>query len=198
MVIILAVLFPACALAAQTSWAVLDAERGVFLGEEAGSALRPPASLAKMMTLYLTFEAISAGRISWDDEIKVSRNASTKIPTKLWLKPGTTITVREAVDGMIIISANDAATAVAEHFSGSEAAFARVMTRRGKQLGLKNTVFSSPSGLTNNRKQMTTARDMALLGLALQRDFPREFLLFSQPSFTFRGKLLKGHNNLMY
>ncbi len=183
---------------ADVSWAVLDADRGVFLGQDGGSRTRPPASLAKMMTLYLTFEAIRDGRLRWDDRIVVSRNASIKIPTKLWVKPGDTISVREAVDGMIIISANDAAAAVGEHLAGSEAAFGRMMTQRGKRLGLKNTVFSNPSGLTDGRKQATTARDMALLGMALQRDFPKEYRLFSQPSFVFRGKLRKGHNNLMY
>src|SRR5690606_21281729 len=86
--------------AADTSWAMLDADRGVFLGDEGGSRVRPPASLAKVMTLYITFEALRAGRLHWDGRIVVSRNASVKIPTKLWVKPGDTISVREAVDGM--------------------------------------------------------------------------------------------------
>jgi D-alanyl-D-alanine carboxypeptidase/D-alanyl-D-alanine carboxypeptidase (penicillin-binding protein 5/6) len=184
--------------AADTSWAMLDADRGVFLGDEGGSRVRPPASLAKMMTLYITFEALRAGRLHWDDRIVVSRNASVKIPTKLWVKAGDTISVREAVDGMIVVSANDAATAIGEHMAGSEAAFGRVMTQRAKRLGMRSTVFSNPSGLTDGHRQATTARDMALLGLALRRDFPKEYRLFSQPSFVFRGKLRRGHNNLMY
>lgn len=183
---------------ADVSWAVLDAGSGRFLGQEKAAEIHPPASLAKMMTLYLTFEAIRAGRLKWDDRIVVSRNASIKIPMKLRVKPGNTISVREAVNGMIVISANDAAAAIGEHLAGSEAAFARLMTQRAKRLGLKDTVFTNPSGLTDGRKQSTTARDMALLGLALQRDFPAEYALFSQRSFVFRGKLLRGHNNLMY
>jgi D-alanyl-D-alanine carboxypeptidase/D-alanyl-D-alanine carboxypeptidase (penicillin-binding protein 5/6) len=184
--------------AVATSWAVLDADKGVFLGDEGGSHIQPPASLAKMMTLYLTFEAIHQGRLGWNDRIRFSRNASAKIPMKLWVRPGDAISVREAVDGMIVISANDAATAIGEHLSGSEAAFGRLMTRRARQLGMRSTIFTNPSGLTDGRRQATTARDMALLGLALKRDFPAEYHLFSKPSFVFRGKRLNGHNNLMY
>lgn len=192
------ILAGAAAAVADTSWAMLDADKGVFLGDEGGSRVRPPASLAKMMTLYVTFEALRDGRLHWDDRIVVSRNASVKIPTKLWVKPGDTISVREAVDGMIVVSANDAATAIGEHMAGSEVAFGRLMTQRAKRLGMRSTVFSNPSGLTDGRRQATTARDMALLGLALKRDFPKEYRLFAQPSFVFRGKLRRGHNNLMY
>lgn len=195
---VVSILAGAAMAAADTSWAILDADQGVFLGEDGGSRVRPPASLAKMMTLYITFKALRAGRLHWDDRIVVSRNASAKIPTKLWVKPGDTISVREAVNGMIIISANDAAAAIGEHMAGSEAAFGRLMTQRAKRLGMRSTVFSNPSGLTDGRRQTTTARDMALLGSALRRDFPSEYSLFSQPSFVFRGKLRRGHNNLMY
>lgn len=181
-----------------SSWVVLDADSGVVLGERDGGHVQPPASLAKMMTLYLTFEALRDGQLRWDERIAVSRNASAKIPMKLWVKPGGTISVREAVDGMIVISANDAAAAMGERLAGSEAAFGRLMTRRGRQLGLRNTVFTNPSGLSDGHRQTTTARDMARLGLALQRDFPREYGRFSQPSFVYRGMRLKGHNNLMY
>ncbi len=193
-----AVVLSAGAAMAKTSWAVLDADRGVFVGEDGGRRVQPPASLAKMMTIYLVFEAIRDGRLHWNDRIVVSRNASRKIPTKLWVKPGGSITVREAVNGMIVVSANDAAAAIGEHLAGSEAAFGRLMTRKGRKLGLKHTVFTNPSGLTDGRRQTTTARDMALLGLALQCDFPKEYRLFSQRSFVFRGKRRRGHNNLMY
>jgi len=201
---VFAVLFMAAAVslgagaAKATSWAVLDADSGVFLGEDGGNHVQPPASLAKMMTLYLAFEALRDGRLHWDDRITVSRNASAKIPMKLWIKPGKTISVREAVDGMIVISANDAAAAIGEHLAGSEAAFGRLMTKRGRQLGLKNTIFTNPSGLSDGHRQTTTARDMARLGRALQRDFPKEYKRFSQASFVYRGKRLRGHNNLMY
>ncbi|PLP60672.1 D-alanyl-D-alanine carboxypeptidase [Mesorhizobium loti] len=183
---------------ADVSWLVLDTQTGNVLGHENAGKRHAPASLAKLMTLYLTFEAIQQGKLGWDDEIVISKNAAAKIPMKLWLKPGETISVREAVNGMIVISANDAAAAVGEHLSGSEATFARLMTKRARQLGLRNTIFANPSGLTDQTSQLTTARDMAVLGMALERDFPKQFGLFSQPSFVFRGKRLKGHNNLMH
>lgn len=186
------------AIATEMAWIVVDVDTGRVLEQENAGDKLPPASLAKMMTLYLTFDAIKSGRLHWDDRIVVSRNASAKIPMKLWVKPGETISVREAINGMIVISANDAASAIGEHLAGSETAFARQMTLRGRQLGLRNTIFANASGLTDKTKQLTTARDMALLGLALKRDFPVEYRLFSQPSFVYRGKRLKGHNNLMY
>ncbi|MCX8997725.1 D-alanyl-D-alanine carboxypeptidase [Rhizobiaceae bacterium BDR2-2] len=194
----LAVLAGSSAAFAATSWAMLDARTGRFVGEDGGQRLHPPASLAKMMTIYVTFEALKSGRLKWNDRIAFSANASSKIPMKLGVRPGDSITVREAVDSMVVLSANDTAAAVGEHLAGSEAAFARVMTQKARQLGMRDTVFANPSGLTDRDTQVTTARDMAILGLALQRNFPREFALFSQPSFTFRGKVKKGHNNLMY
>lgn len=193
-----AALLSANAAMADMSWAVLDTQTGNILGHENAGRRHAPASLAKLMTLYLTFEAIQKGKLAWDDQIVFSKNASAKIPMKLWIKPGDSISVRDAVNGMIVISANDAAAAIGEHLSGSETAFARLMTKRGRQLGLRNTVFANPSGLTDRSSQLTTARDMAVLGMALERDFPKLFSLFSQPSFVFRGKRLKGHNNLMY
>lgn len=183
---------------ADNSWIVIDSDSGRVLGQENANSLHAPASLAKMMTLYLTFEALKTGSLKWEDRIPVSQNASRKVPMKLWLKAGDTISVKEAVDGMIVISANDAATVVGEYMAGSEAAFAKLMTRRGRQIGLKSTVFANPSGLTAPLSQLTTARDMATLGTALKRDFPENYPLIGQPSFVFRGKLLKGHNNLMY
>lgn len=193
-----AVLLSAGTATADVSWLVLDTQTGTVLGHENAGKRHAPASLAKLMTIYLAFEAIERGKLGWDDEIAISKNAAAKIPMKLWLKPGESISVREAVNGMIVISANDAAAAIGEHMAGSEAAFARLMTKRGRQLGLRNTIFANPSGLTDRTSQLTTARDMAVLGMALERDFPKLFGLFSQPSFVFHGKRLKGHNNLMY
>lgn len=188
----------ASAAGAASSWAMLDAKTGRFIGEDDGQRLHPPASLAKMMTIYLTFEAVRSGKLDWNDRVRISKNAAAKIPMKLGVKAGDTISVREAVNSMIVLSANDVAAAMGEHLAGSEAAFARVMTQRARKLGMKNTVFANPSGLTDKVQQLTTARDMALLGLALRRDFPREYPLFSQASFSFRGKNYRGHNNLMY
>ncbi|MBN9138671.1 D-alanyl-D-alanine carboxypeptidase [Phyllobacterium sp.] len=183
--------------AADQPWLVLDVPTGKVLGEGNGYAPHGPASLAKMMTLYLTFEAIRKGKLKWDDRIVMSANAARKIPAKLWMRGGDTLSVREAVDAMIILSANDAASAMGEHLAGSEARFAQQMTQRARQLGLRNTVFRNASGLTE-KGQTTTARDMAVLGVAVMRDFPKEYGLFSQRSFVFRGRQINGHNNLMY
>ncbi|MBA8903521.1 D-alanyl-D-alanine carboxypeptidase [Phyllobacterium sp. P30BS-XVII] len=193
----LAVGLPVVAQAAEQPWFVLDVSTGKVLGEGNANTPHGPASLAKMMTLYLTFEAIRKGRLHWDDRIAVSANAARKVPAKLWMRAGDTLSVREAVNGMIILSANDAASAMGEHLGGTEARFAQQMTMRGRQLGLRNTVFRNASGLTE-KGQSTTARDMATLGVAVMRDFPKEYGLFSQRSFVFRGKQINGHNNLMY
>ncbi|MFQ0813770.1 D-alanyl-D-alanine carboxypeptidase [Brucella anthropi] len=183
---------------ANTSWVVFDADSGRILGQDDANVQRAPASLAKMMTLYLTFEGLKTGTLHWDDAMPVSKNAAAKVRMKLWLKPGETITVRDAVNAMIIVSANDAATVMGEYIAGSEAAFGRLMTQRARQIGMKSTFFVNPSGLTAKATQLTTARDMAVLGMALRRDFPDRYALFSQRSFTFRDRVRNGHNNLMY
>ncbi len=180
------------------SWVVYDADSGRMLGQNGSNVQHAPASLAKMMSLYLAFEAIKTGRLHWDDEMVVSKNAAAKVKMKLWLKPGQTLTVRDAVHAMIIISANDAATVLGEHIAGSEAAFGRLMTGRARQLGMKSTVFVNPSGLTAAQTQFTTPSDMAVLGMALRRDFPEEYALFSQRTYAYHGRVLNGHNNLMY
>ncbi|MDO1583717.1 D-alanyl-D-alanine carboxypeptidase [Rhizobium oryzicola] len=198
--LLLATSMAATAVAAQRqmSWAVMDAKTGRIIADEGGKTMHPPASLAKMMTLYLTFEALRSGRLHWDDKIKMSSNAASKVRMKLNVKAGTTITVREAVNSMIIISANDAATAMGEHLAGSEAAFGRMMTEKARRLGMKSTIFVTPSGLTAKTRQVTTPEDMARLGLALKRDFPANYQLFAQRTYNFRGRVLHGHNNLMY
>lgn len=193
-----ATLFCTTAVQANTSWVVIDAKTGQTLGEDDANMQRAPASLAKMMTVYLTFEALKTGRLHWDDEMPVSKNAAAKPRMKLWVKAGQTISVRDAVNAMIILSANDVATVVGEHIGGSELAFGRLMTRRARQLGMRSTIFVNPSGLTDTSTQLTTAHDMAVLGIALNRDFPQEYQLFSQRSFTYNGRPYNGHNNLMY
>ncbi|GAK69013.1 peptidase S11 family protein [Agrobacterium rubi TR3 = NBRC 13261] len=175
---------------------VMDAKTGKVLASQNADVRNYPASLTKMMTLYMVFEALNDGRLSWDQRITMSRQAAAVIPSKLWVKAGTTFTVREAVYGMIVKSANDMAEGMGDHIGGSEAKFAQMMTRRAHQLGMTKTVFRNASGLPNNA-QVTTARDMAKLGLALQRDFPREYKLFAMQSFKFRGKTIRGHNRLM-
>ncbi|MBX5068524.1 D-alanyl-D-alanine carboxypeptidase family protein [Rhizobium lentis] len=187
---------PLAALAGSASL-ILDARTGKVLASENADTLNHPASLTKMMTLYLTFEALKRGRIAWDTPIKMSKYAAARPPTKLGVKAGGTITVREAVYGMIVKSANDAAAAIGETLGGSEAGFARMMTAKARQLGMSRTVFVNASGLPDGR-QVTTARDMSTLGVALMKNYPNEYRLFSMASFNFRGKTVRGHNNLMY
>jgi len=191
-------IFCATSAMANISWVVFDADSGVVLGQDDSNEQHAPASLAKMMTLYLTFEALKTGRLHWDDQMPVSKNAAAKVRMKLWLKAGETISVRDAINGMIIVSANDAATVVGEYLGGSEAGFGRLMTQRARNLGMKSTYFVNPSGLTAKMTQLTTARDMAVLGMSLRRDFPQEYALFSQRSFSYNGRPFNGHNNLMY
>ncbi|QSZ57510.1 peptidase M15 [Rhizobium sp. ZX09] len=176
---------------------IMDANTGKVLAARNADVLNHPASLTKMMTLYLTFEALHAGKLRWDQKITMSKNGASVIPSKLYVRQGQTFTVREAIYGMIVKSANDMAEGMGDHLGGSEARFAEMMTRKARQLGMTKTVFRNASGLPN-KSQVTTARDMAKLGLALQRDFPKEYSLFATQSFNFRGKRIRGHNNLMY
>jgi serine-type D-Ala-D-Ala carboxypeptidase (penicillin-binding protein 5/6) len=176
---------------------IYDASSGKVLASENAETINHPASLTKMMTLYITFEALKARKIRWDDEIVMTPNAASKIPFKLGVKAGQTITVREAVYGMAIRSANDAAAAMGDHLGGSEERFGAIMTAKARRLGMRSTVFRNASGLPDDA-QVTTARDMAVLAIALIRDYPKEYQIFSQRSFTFRGRTIKGHNNLMY
>lgn len=175
---------------------VVDAATGRVLEADNADQLNYPASLTKMMTLYLTFEAIRDGKLKWDDRLVLSQNAESKDPYKFAVGAGKTISVKEAVLGMIVISANDAAVAIAEHMAGSEAVFGKIMTEKAHMLGMLDTVFTNPAGLPDPR-QVTTANDMATLGLALMRDFPTDYKLFSTRHFVFRGMKLHGHNKVM-
>ncbi|WP_137131595.1 D-alanyl-D-alanine carboxypeptidase family protein [Rhizobium sp. FY34] len=175
---------------------LIDARTGKVLEAESPQELNFPASLTKMMTLYMTFEALHDGRFTWDKRLTISENANGKEPFKFAIGAGNTISVREAVTGMIVLSTNDAATAVAETLGGSEARFGEMMTAKAHALGMSRTVFRNPAGLPDPA-QVTTAEDMAVLGLALMRDFPEEFKLFSQKSMVFRGMKLRGHNGVL-
>lgn len=176
---------------------LLDARTGEVLASENPDELNHPASLTKMMSVYMALDAIRAGKISWDSPVPISKHAASRPPTKLFVKAGDTITVREAVLAMIVKSANDAAAALGEKLGGSEEGFAALMTRKARQLGMMNTTFFNASGLPHDQ-QFTTARDMSTLGVALMRDFPKDYELFATKSFKFRGKTINGHNNLMY
>ncbi len=172
---------------------LVDAATGTILEAENAEMVLYPASLTKMMTLYLTFEALHSGRFDWDQRLVISQNANDKEPYKFAVGAGNTISVREAVMGMVVLSTNDAATAVAETLAGSEEAFGQMMTLKARELGMTSTVFTNPSGLPDPR-QVTTATDMARLGLALIRDFPEEYKLFASRGMTFRGMKFRGHN----
>jgi D-alanyl-D-alanine carboxypeptidase (penicillin-binding protein 5/6) len=176
---------------------LLDARTGEVLASENPDELNHPASLTKMMSVYMVLDAIKAGKLSWDSPVPFSKHAASRPPTKLFVKAGDTITVREAVLAMIVKSANDAAAAVGEKIGGSEEGFAALMTRKARSLGMMNTTFFNASGLPH-AQQFTTARDMSTLGVALMRDFPKDYELFATKSFKFRGKTITGHNNLMY
>ena len=175
---------------------VVDARTGKQIFEVNSTAPRYPASLTKMMTLYLTFEALESGRITKETPIPVSANAARQPPTKLHLRTGETIDVDTAIRALVVKSANDVAVAVAEYLGGSEEQFAAAMTAKARQLGMRSTVFRNASGLPDEG-QHTTARDMALLGMALRRRFPQHYHYFSDRDFMFRGKQVRGHNDML-
>jgi len=175
---------------------IVDANTGKVLHAQAADEPRFPASLTKMMTLYILFGEIEQGRLSYDSKITFSAKATEVAPSKLGLKAGETITVLEAIKALVVKSANDVAVAVSETIGGTEYQFARLMTDRARQIGMTSTTFRNASGLPNPA-QKTTARDMVTLGLRLQDDFPNHYRLFSTPSVTINGKTYKTHNTLM-
>ncbi len=175
---------------------VIDTKSGEVLHAADPDAPRYPASLTKMMTLYLLFGSISSRKTSLRTEIGMSAHCAALPPSKLGLKPGETIAVRDAILALVVKSANDVACAVGEHLSGSEAAFAQEMTARARRLGMTRTVFRNASGLPDPA-QVTTARDMATLGQALQDDFPRSFSYFKTKTFTWGGRTYLNHNKLL-
>ena len=175
---------------------VIDAETGRVLSEMNADAITYPASLTKMMTLYLTFEALNSGRLRLDQYLPVSSEAASKSPTKLHLVPGDSVQVHDLILGIVTKSANDAAAVLAEGLAGSEPAFADRMTAKARQLGMTNTVYRNASGLPDP-EQRTTARDVAQLALALYHDFPREYRYFATRQFFFRGRVILTHNHLL-
>ena len=175
---------------------VIDANSGTVLHSTNPDALRHPASLTKIMTLYLLFEQLEAGKLKLESELKVSAEAAGQSPTKLGLKPGTTLKAEDAIKGMVTRSANDAAVVVAEAIAGDEDEFAKLMTRKAQSLGMSRTVYRNASGLPDD-EQVTTARDQALLGRAIQERFPRYYKYFSTRSFNFRGQSIGNHNHLL-
>jgi D-alanyl-D-alanine carboxypeptidase len=175
---------------------VIDANTGQMLYGVNATDRRYPASLTKMMTLYLLFEAMDQGRVTRETQIPVSPHAAAMPPTKLHFRPGETIDIDSAIRAMVTKSANDVAVAVGEYLGGTETRFAGLMNEKARQLGMLNTVFQNASGLPEPA-QHTTAYDMARLGLALRQRFPQYYYYFSIESFAFRGKLIRGHNKVL-
>lgn len=175
---------------------VVDVKTGKTLYSASADELRFPASLTKVMTLYIVFEELEAGRLRMDTPLKVSAYAAARPPSKLGLRPGSTIQVKDAILALVTKSANDVAAVIAENIGGSEARFADRMTRTARQIGMKKTTFKNPHGLPN-AGQRTTARDMATLGRAIQDRFPKHFELFKTRSFTYKGRTHGNHNRLL-
>lgn len=182
---------------AEETSVIIDGTTGLVLSEHHADDPHAPASLTKMMTMYLAFEALRDGRLKMTEKMHVSAHAAGMEPTKLGLRAGQTITVHDAILGMITKSANDAATVVAERLGkGSEARFVDAMNAQALLLGMSHTHFTNASGLPGG-DETTTARDMSRLAMALYRDFPARAKLFATTQFRFRGRLVRGHNHLM-
>lgn len=175
---------------------VVDTKTGKTLYSYKADTPRYPASLTKIMTLYVLFEELEAGRFGLNSQLKITNTSAAKPPSKLGLKPGSTIRVKDAILALVTKSANDIAAAIAENVSGSEAAFARRMTATAHRIGMKNTTFRNASGLPDSG-QITTARDMAILGRAIQERFPKYYGYFDTRVFTYKGRRYGNHNRLL-
>lgn len=175
---------------------VVDAKTGEVLYAKRADSPRYPASITKVMTLYLVMEQLASGKLKLDDRVTISPRAAAQSPTKLGLRPGDSLSVDDAMKALATKSANDIAVALAEHIGGTESRFAALMTLRAKELGMDSTHFANASGLPDSR-QLTTARDLAILSRAVMRDYPQYYKLFSTRSFDFRGQSIRTHNRLL-
>src|SRR5471032_2225782 len=175
---------------------VVDANSGKVLQQTNADSPRHPASLTKIMTLYLLFERLESGKIKLSTEMPVSAHAAAQAPSKLGLKPGETIKVETAIRAIVTKSANDVAVIVSETLGGDEANFAKLMTAKARALGMKGTTYRNASGLPED-EQFTTAFDQALLGRAIRDRFPSYYTYFSTRTFAFRGKSVRNHNHLL-
>ncbi|MSO97712.1 MAG: D-alanyl-D-alanine carboxypeptidase [Rhodospirillaceae bacterium] len=183
--------------AAKYAAIVVDADTGKVLHEANADTRNHPASLTKMMTLYMLFDAVQQNRLTMDSRLKVSGRAANMAPSKLGLTPGSTISVQDAIQALVTKSANDAAAVIAENLgNGSESRFSQLMTAKARALGMRRTTFKNASGLPNN-SQYSSARDMAILGRRLMTDFPQHYHYFGQDSFTYAGQAIRTHNNLL-
>jgi D-alanyl-D-alanine carboxypeptidase len=176
---------------------VVDAQSGEVLYAKRADSPRYPASITKIMTLYLAFEAVSSGKLKLTDTIMVSPHAAAQAPSKLGLAAGERITVEDAIRAICVKSANDMAVAMAEKLGGTESRFAALMTLKAGELGMTNTRYVNASGLPDSR-QLSSARDIAILSRAVMRDFPQFYPYFSTKTWAFRGQNLKNHNGLLF
>lgn len=175
---------------------VIDAYTGTVLYEDKANKSLHPASLTKMMTLLMVFDAIEQRKLKVYDRVMISTHAASMIPSKLGLPVGSTIKVRDAIQALSVKSANDVAVALAEKLGGTEKNFARMMTRKARQIGMRKTRFVNASGL-HNSKQISTARDMATLARVLLIEYEKYYPYFSKKEFKYRGKTYKSHNKLL-
>ena len=181
---------------ASVSSIMIDAANGEVMYEMNADERRYPASLTKLMTLYITFNALENNHIKLTDKLKVSRTAAGRSPSKLGVRAGETITVKDAIMAVIVKSANDCATVLAEHFAPTEADFAVLMTNTAHKLGMNHTTFKNASGLPN-KQQKTSARDMAILAMAVYHHFPQYYKWFSAKSFQYKGHTIGVHNYIL-
>ncbi|TNC10352.1 D-alanyl-D-alanine carboxypeptidase [Methylobacterium terricola] len=175
---------------------VVDAKTGRVMHAVNEDALRHPASITKVMTLYLLFEQLERGKMDLDTPLTVSANAARQPPSKLGVRPGSTVTVEEAIKALVTKSANDIACAIGENIAGSEPAFAEMMTRKAHALGMSRTHYANASGLPDS-DQITTARDLTILARAVQDRFPKYYRYFQTRSFAFKGRVIGNHNHLL-
>src|ERR1700712_1322671 len=175
---------------------IVDGNSGATLSSNNPDASRHPASLTKIMTLYMLFEKLENGKLTLDSEMDVSQHASVQAPTKLGLRPGNTLRVEDAIKALVTRSANDAAVVIAEAIAGDEDDFAKLMTRKARSLGMTRTVYRNASGLPDDA-QVTTARDQSTLGRAIQDRFPRHYRYFSISAFNYHGHSIRNHNKLL-
>ncbi|MEM8575776.1 MAG: D-alanyl-D-alanine carboxypeptidase [Pseudomonadota bacterium] len=176
---------------------IVDANTNKVLYSKSADVLRSPASLTKIMTLYVLFAYMRAGRFTPDTKLKVSKHAASQSPTKLYLKPGSTIAVKDAIKALVTKSANDAASVIAENVGGTEENFARIMTQTARNLGMKSTTYRNASGLPN-KEQMTTARDQAILAMHIMQDYPEYYSVFETKYFAYKGRKYRNHNRLLF
>ena len=175
---------------------VMDAHSGEILYSERADSPRYPASVTKVMTMYLAFESLAAGRLHLTDTVQVSPLAAAQPATKLGLRAGETISVEDALHAMAVHSANDMAMAMAEKIGGTESRFAALMNVKAEQLGMTSTHYVNPNGLPDNR-QLSSAHDLAVLARAILRDYPQYYSFFSQESFSYRGRTMYNTNHLL-